>query len=271
MKKLLTILPLAIALFAACGARSDETTPEMAQSLLKVRGFHFTEEDFFKAIRQTDARAVKLFLQAGINPNARSKQGETAMTAAAAYADVPTVKLLAEKADLNERDAPGNMPLFVALKKTRDDIFDFLLDKGADPNSSGTARNAKDQSVLYVAVLREKTDAVKKLLDKGADPNRPDAAGSLPLYEIIVARMPDMEVFRMLMAKTTDVNKQDTDRATLLIYAIKNPRLTAETRREMIKSLLEKGADKNLRDKNGKTALDWAKERKIAEAIEMLK
>ncbi len=269
MKKVLTILLLVIFSFA-CGARSDETTPEMAQSLLKVRGFNFTEDDFFKAIKQADAPAVKLFLQSGINPNARNKQGETAMTVAAAYADVPTVKNLAEKADINERDALGNTPLFNAIKKPRDEIFSYLLEKGADPNSDGTAKNTKNQSVLYVAVLREKTDFIKKLLEKGADPNRPDSDGSLPISDLILAYRPDMEAFRMLMTKMTEVNKQEADGSTLLIFAIKNTRLSADIRREMIKSLLDKGADKNLKDKSGKTALAWAKERKITEAIELL-
>lgn len=270
MKKILTFI-LLIIFSLACGARSDETTPEMAQSLLKVRGFNFTEEEFFKAIKQADAPAVKLFLQSGMNPNVRNKQGETAMTVAAAYSDVPTVKILAEKADINERDGLGNMPLFVALKKPRDDIFDYLLEKGADPNSDGNAKNAKNQSVLYVAVLREKTDIIKKLLEKGADPNRTDEAGSFPISEIILNYQPDMESFRLMLAKMTDVNKQETDGSTLLIYTAKNVRLPVEARREMIKSLLDKGADKKIKNKAGKTALDWAKERKITEAIEMLK
>jgi hypothetical protein len=93
MNKLLIILLLVIFSFA-CGARSDETTPEMAQSLLKMRGFSYTEEDFFKAIKQADAQAVRLFLQAGMNPKARTKPGETTLTYAAANADVPTVKVL---------------------------------------------------------------------------------------------------------------------------------------------------------------------------------
>jgi ankyrin repeat protein len=271
MKKLFAILILA-AFSLACGARSDETTPEMAQSLLKVRGFNFTEDDFFKAIRQADAPAVKLFLQGGMSPNVRNRLGETALTAAAASADVPTVRLLVEyKADINERDPYGNMPLFVALKKPRDEIFDYLLEKGADPNSDGTAKNVKNQSVLYVAVLREKTDAVQKLLEKGADPNRTDAVGSLPISEIVLAYKPDMEAFRMILEKMTDVNKPDVDGSTLLIFAAKNKRLAPEERREMIKSLLDKGADKKIKDKAGKTALEWAKERKIDEAIEMLK
>ncbi|HVE58105.1 MAG TPA: ankyrin repeat domain-containing protein [Pyrinomonadaceae bacterium] len=270
MKKILTLILLVIFSFG-CGPRSDETTPEMAQSLLKVRGFNFTEEEFFKAIKQADAPAVKLFLQSGINPNARTKQGETAMTVAAAYSDVPTLKILTEKADINEHDALGNTPLFVALKKPRDEIFDYLLEKGADPNSDGTAKNAKNQSVLYVAVLRDKTDAVKKLLEKGADPNRTDDAGSLPISEIILTYSPNMEAYKMILEKMTDVNKQEVGGSTLLIYASKNARLYPDVRREIIKSLLEKGADKRIKDKAGKTALDWAKERKITEAIELLK
>ncbi len=272
MKYFFTFLLFAAAIFGltACGARSDETTPEMAQSLLKIRGFNFTEDDFFKAIKQADAPAVKLFLQGGMNPNIKNKQGETVMTMAAAYADVPTVKILAEKADLNERDALGNMPLFAAIKKPRDEIFSYLLEKGADPNSDGNAKNAKNQSVLYVAVLREKTDLIKKLLEKGADPNRADSDGSLPISDLILAYRPDMEAFRLLMEKMTEVNKQEIDGSTLLIFASKNVRLSPEVRREIIKSLLDKGADKNIKDKAGKTALAWAKERKITEAIELL-
>jgi len=270
MKKLLTILFLTVFSWS-CTPRPDVTTPEMAESLLKIRGFHKTDEDFFKAIKQRDARAVKLFLQAGQPANTRSRQGETALTVAAAQSDVATVRHLAETADLNERDASGNMPLFVALKTRREEIFDFLLAKGADPNSSGTAVNARNQSVLYVAVLRRNTETIEKLLAKGADPNRPDDGGSLPLYEFVVSRAPDMRLFRMILEKTSDVNLPDSHQTTLLTYAVKNPLLPDDVRREMIKSLLEKGADAGLKDKYGKTARDWAKERGLTETIEMLR
>lgn len=243
----------------------------MAQILLKIRGYNYADEEFFKSLKQGDAASVKLFLQSGINPNARNSQGETALTYAAAYSDLPTVKNLAEKADLNERDAPGNMPLFVAIKKPRDDIFENLLDNGCDPNSDGNAVNAKHQSALYVAAIRRKSDFIKKLLEKGADPNKADDAGSLPVSELVLSYSPDMEAFRAMLTKMTDVNKQEKDGSTLLIYAAKNARISADKQREIINSLLEKGADKNLKDKPGKTALAWAKERKITEAVEMLK
>lgn len=269
MTKLFTILFL-VALAFGCGPRSDETTPEMAQSLLKVRGFNFTEDDFFKAIRQADAQAVRLFIQAGINTNAR-KLNETPLNVAVANADLPTVKVLLEKADINERDGLGNQPLFVALKKNREELFNFLLEKGADPNSSGTANNIKNQTVIYVAVVNDKTDVIQKLLDKGADPSIADSGGAVPVSEQILASRPNIEVIKMLLDKTKDVNKQETNGSTLLIYAAKNERMPSDTQKEIIKMLLAKGADKSLKDKDGKTALAWAQERKNTAAIEALK
>ena len=270
MKKILTFLLLMI-ISLACGARSNETTPEMAQSLLKIRGFDFTEDEFFKAIKQSDAPAVKLFLQSGINANAKNKTGETALTAAAASADVPTVKILIEKANINERDELGNMPMFVALKKEHYEIFNFLLDNNADVNSSGTAKNTKEQSVLYVAVLLDKTDLIQKLLDKGADPGLTDSGGAMPVSEQILSSRPNIEVIKRLLDKTMDVNKQETSGATLLLYAAKNTRMPPDTQKEIIKLLLDKGADKKLKDKTGKTALDWAKERGNVAAVDLLK
>lgn len=271
MLKFLTII-LSAFLFVSCGARSDDTTPEMAQSLLKFRGYNFTEEDFFKALKQADPPSVKLFFQGGMKANLRNKEGETALTYAAAYGDVPTVKMLVENgADINERDANGNQPLFVAIKKNRDAIFEYLLDKDADPNSTGNTVNAKNQSVLYVAVLRRKRDFIQKLLDKGVDPNLGDDVGSLPLSEVILGFPPDMETFKAILAKMKDVNHQEKNGATLLIYAAKNADLPDDAQREMIRLLLEKGADKSLKDKEGKTALKWAQERKLKAAIDALK
>jgi ankyrin repeat protein len=270
MKKLLTILFLVMMAFG-CGPRSDETTPEMAQSLLKVRGFSYTEEDFFKAIKQPDAQGVRLFLQGGMSPNVKTKQGETALTYAAANSDVPTIKVLLEKADINERDGLGNQPLFVALKKKRDEVFNYLLEAGADPNSSGTAQSIKNQTVLYVALIDNKQEIIQRLLDKGADPGITDSGGAMPVSEQILFSRPDVELVKKLLDKTKDVNKQETNGSTLLIYAAKSQKMPPDTQKEIIKMLLEKGADKKLKDKDGKTALDWAKERKNTAALEALK
>lgn len=267
----LLILILWTLALSACGPRPDETTPEMAQSLLKVRGYNFTEEDFFKSLKQNDAAVVKLFLQAGMDPNVKNKTGQTALTFAAVNSNVPTLKNLIEKADLNLRDGLGNSPLYAALKEKKYENFEFLLDNGASPDSVGKSGNTDNQSVLYIAVLLNETKFVKKLLEKGANPDLADSDGALPISEVIIYSRPNMEIFKMLLEKTKDVNQSEQDGTTLLMHAANNTQMPRENLQEIIKALLERGANKNLKNQKGKTALAIAQEKQNKEAIELLK
>lgn len=255
----------------ACAPRPTETTPEMAQSLLKLRGFNFTEEDFFRALKQSEAANVKLFLQGGIDPNIRNKKGETALTFAVVNSTVETVKTLSEKADLNLRDGTGGMPLYVALKNQKFENFEFLLDQGADPNSTGTAGSTKDQTVLYVAILLNKKAFTRKLLDKGANPDQPDADGAIPIAEHAIATRSDLEVVKMLLEKTQNINQTEKDGMTVLMFLAGNTKIPRDQLKEMMALFLQKGADKSLKNKDGKTALDLAKKANNKEAIELLR
>lgn len=260
----------ALMLFS-CGGRTEETTPEMAQNVLKLRRFKFTEPEFFRAINLEDAVAVRGFLQAGINPNAKNDKGETALNFAIRYKDPKITKVLVEQADLNLRDDNGNTPLFVAIKNKKDDLFDLLLEKGADPNSSGApSEKTKNQTAVYVAILQSRQDLLQKLLDKGADPNIADSAGALPLSEAVLRRDANPTVVKMMLDKGANPNAQETDGVTPLMYAAENKNINPQTRDEIVQMLLEKGADKKIKDKNGKTALDWAKKGGNKETAELL-
>lgn len=255
----------------ACSAGTDENSPEMAQNILKLRGYKFTEPDFFRAMNMEDAVAVKGFLQAGINPNAKNEKGETALTYAILNKDPKITKLLVEKADLNLRDDNGNQPLFVAIKNKKDDLFDLLLEKGADPNSSGApTEKTKNQTAVYVAILLSREDLLQKLLDKGADPNIADSAGALPLSEAVLRRDANPTVVKMMLDKGANPNAQESDGVTPLMYAAENKQINPQTRDEIVKMLLEKGADKTIKDKKGKTAVDWAKQGGNKETAELL-
>lgn len=273
MKFILTsigILLITLTLFA-CGARTDETSPEMAQSVLKMRGYQFTEADFFRAMNMEDAVAVNGFLQAGINPNAKNEKGETALTFSIHYKDPKIAKLLIEKADLNLRDDHGDMPLFLAINNKKDDLFNLLLEKGADPNSSGTeSEKTKNRTALYVAVLFKREDLFTKLLEKGADPNIADSQGALPFAEVVMSRNADPRIVKMFLDKGANPNAQESDKVTPLMYAAENNQINPQTRLEIVKMLLEKGGDKKMKDKDGKTALDWAKQGKNKETVELL-
>ncbi|CAN5869183.1 hypothetical protein BH20ACI4_BH20ACI4_28040 [soil metagenome] len=272
-KTILTSICLFLCLLTvfACGARTDETTPEMAQSILKLRGYKYTEPEFFRAITMEDAVAVRGFLQAGINPNAKNEKGETALTFAVRYKDPKIAKLLVEKADLNLRDDNGNMPLFVAIKNEKKELFDLLLEKGADANSSGAANEkTKNQTALYVAILQGREDLIGKLLNKGADPNIADSTGALPLSEAVLRRDANPRVVKMLLEKGANPNVQESDKVTPLMYAAENKNINPQTRNEIVQMLLDKGADKTIKDKDGKTAVDWAKKGGNKNTVELL-
>lgn len=257
----------------SCNAPTDgnNVSPEMAKNILKIRDYQFTEKDFFRAINFEDDVATNGFLQAGINANAKNEKGESALNFAIRYKDPKIAKILITKADLNFKDDAGNTPLFTAIKYEKEDLFNLLLEKGANPNSAGTANeNTKDQSALYVAIIQAREDLMQKLLEKGADPNLADSRGSLPLSEVVLRRDADPRVVKMLLDKGANPNATEADKTTPLMYVAENNKINPQTRLQIIQMFLDKGADKKLKDDKGKTAVDWAKQGGNKETVEFL-
>ncbi len=257
--------------FTFCGGSAPATmSPEMAQNMLKLRGFDFNEDEFFKAIRLGDAEAIGAFFDAGINPNAKTPLGETSLTFAVKNYDEKTVKALLLKADVNLRDDLGQSALYLALTRKKDDVVKLLLDRGADVNVPGATSTTKNQSPLLVAVANGRKDFIQTFLEKGADPNIADSEGAVPLTEACVENDPNIETIKLLLEKGANVNHQEINGATALFYVASNDRSTSETRIAIAKLLLEKGADKNIKAKNGKSPLDAAREMKNADIIGLL-
>ena len=261
----------AFAFTAACGARSGETTPEMAQSVLKLRGYKVTEAELFRAVRLEDATAVRGFMQAGVSPNVKNEAGETALTFAIETVDPKVTAVLLEKADVNLKDDLGNAPLHLAIEKDKDELIDLILEKNADVNVGGQSGKTKNQTPLYIAVVKGRVDLVKKLLEKGADPNLADSQGALPLTESVVRVNSNPEIVRMLIEKGANVNAQEPNKNTALIFAASNSNIHPKTRREIVELLLKNGADKSIKGDEGKTALDWAKHAGTTDVIPLLK
>jgi ankyrin repeat protein len=75
------------------GTGPDILTPEGAREKIAVLGIPYTIDEFVGCARESDVVAVKLFLTAGMNPNAKDKDGVTALAAAseAGHNDVMAV------------------------------------------------------------------------------------------------------------------------------------------------------------------------------------
>jgi ankyrin repeat protein len=274
MKLKIYFLLLVCLTFAACGGAGDDAppSPEMTKNMLKLRGFEFNADGFFKAIRLNDPVAIKGFFDSGMDPNTKNARGETGLTFAVANAELKTVKAVAEKADVNMQDNLGQSPLHLALSKQKEEIFNYLLDeKNADVNVGGAKEKLRNQTALYLAVTRGREDLVEKLLNKGADPNIADSDGAVPLAEACIGARLTQNIVKMLLAKGANVNHQEKNGATPLIYIAANKQASPEDRRAVAQMLLDAGADKKLKDKDGRTALDWANKQGNKDLADLLK
>lgn len=212
------------------------------------------------------------------------RRQELELVAALEADDLSTVVNMLEEMGVNpdamNADNTANA-LVIAVQKGYDDIVERLLAAGANPN----AVMPNKLTALHVAAAAGQTKIADVLLKAGADPMAQAGNGSTPLHEAVWYRhaetvkvllpayktcnyAPDA---RWLPAPVNMAITQDNPAIVKLIceagYDPNAPRkgddpalITAAKQQnaEMVQCLLSAGADKNLKDKDGKTAADYA-------------
>ena len=105
---ILILVVVLAAMFIACGDIDianegmddgigyDLETPEGARLMLSDLEVPYTIDEFVERARQSDAVAVYLFLMAGMNPEAKDKNGDTALKVAEKAGHEHVVKLFKE-------------------------------------------------------------------------------------------------------------------------------------------------------------------------------
>ena len=211
-----------------------------------------------------DLDKVRLLLEKGANVNAQSKQGRTPLIVAAAHdGNSQTVKLLLDKgADISATDRTKNTPLLVAAHANDTESVRLLLAKGADIN----AKNSFGDTAFMNAASNGNVEVMKLLLAKGTDVNVVDTNdgigvknGPIALGDFtalhFAAPTGGSAAVKLLLDAGAKVNVQDVRGMTPLVLAIGTDRPDID----VIRLLLAKGADKNLKSKDGESAVDWAK------------
>lgn len=136
--------------------------------------------------------------------------------------------LIDKGADINARDAFGNTPLMIFLKKVSNyycnpyisepELMNLLIEKCADIN----AQNNDKVSALRIAVRNNKFRIAKKLIKKGADINQRAEYGDTLAVEIADSRrsgysQKKYNFLKYLLEQGTDINAKDHTGANLLI------------------------------------------------------
>ena len=172
--------------------------------------------------------------------------------------------LLARGAAIDARDNSGTTPLSQAALADNREVAPFLLDRGARLSlpTSGPPTGIP----LSAAAASGNVALVRALLAKGADPNvaSPDVGAKVKNGPLTFARISPIHagvasggpgVVSALIAAGANVNAQEMRGLTPLMIAVATDRPSAP----VIATLLEAGARLEIRDKEGQSAIDWAR------------
>ena len=223
---------------------------------------------------------------------------DTALMFAARDGDLASAQLLvAAGANVNDEDAWGVSAVVLAAHSGFTDVVEFLLEKGANPNSGKAGFTA-----LHEAIMRRDENLVKVLLDHGADANLPvrswtptrrssrdfnfppELTGATPFW--LAARFTEPEVMRLLVKHGADplfvlrsekmvegrgVAWEQRKEATTAVMAAAgmggggSPWTEIERSQreklalEAVQIAVELGVDVNAKNLDGRTALDSAR------------
>jgi ankyrin repeat protein len=205
------------------------------------------------AAQNGDLVMMKLLLERGADINATNQNGWSAFLIAAQAGQVEAARLLLERgAKLHEPDRYGATPLIYAAKTGRLVMVKFLLDCGAKRD----ARDKAGFTALHEAADRGYAEVVEFLISLGAEPNTRSDYPSTPLHNAANGAYTNelcyVAVAKVLLAHDADVNARMLKNQTPL------HRAAIWGHPQIMQVLLENGADPNIRDDDGKTALDLA-------------
>lgn len=196
---------------------------------------------FMYAVLYTDAATLERLIKQGADPNKRNDAGATALMWAALDL-AKTRVLVAHGADVNARSEDARTPLMIAAGRPGGArIVKLLLAQGANPNPN--LNPSAESSPLLEASLAGDAESMQALLDRGAE------VKSIGGFALANAAGADCaKCLDLLVARDLDAMQYTI--ALQLVAVLDNPNLT--------RLMLQHGADVNVPDPTGRTALMYA-------------
>lgn len=174
-------------------------------------------------------------------------------------------RLLKDGARVDARDEDGRTALVAAAYGNHLQVAELLVEAGADVN----AKDDTEQSAYLISTSEVGDDPrlLRLTLENGADVEILDSYNGTGL--IRAAERGHVEIVRELLKTDVDVNHVNNLDWTALLEAIVLGD-GGEQHTEVVRLLVEAGADVNLADGNGVTPLEHAREQDFEEIAELL-
>ena len=150
--------------------------------------------------------------------------------------------------DLNTRNEKGEPALIVALREDSLKVADFLL---TQRSVKVELRNGQGESALMMAAIKGHVRQARRLIERGAEVNK---TGWTPLHYAASRAEPDsVGMARLLLEHHAYIDAESPNRSTPLMLA------AMYGHADVVRLLLEEGADPSLRNEQGLTAVDFAR------------
>jgi ankyrin repeat protein len=257
------------------GMAIKQNRPDLVRLLLDAgaspNGGDLEQIGLATAIDKNNLPILQMLLDAGADPNAGMEDDYRAIMQAALYGNLEMVKLLvAYGADVSAW-SEGETAIMSAARGQHQAIYDYLYPlvdaetrRYADQHGQKELENARKRQTrlankigekLGKAALYGKLAQVQKLLASGADPNIITACGKSPF--MLATMYGHKNVMSAILEAGADPNlagdEEYDEGMTALMHIASNSLVS--NRAEVIKFLVEHGANVDLQNDKGKTAL----------------
>lgn len=189
--------------------------------------------DFIK--RLSDPHIINKDLKSLLHISAEEKQIEISRN------------LLDSGLNINQKDKLGRTPFAIACSKKDKNLINLFLDYRPNVNTQDELGNTPLHNAISAPQILE------ILLDKGANPYIKNSIGLPVLHEAAV----NLDILEFLLKKGVSPDSINNEEQTLLHKA------SMEENKNLADILFKHGAERNFRDKNGKTPLFYVKNKNI--------
>ncbi len=203
-----------------------------------------------EATDRSELEVVQYLVTQGVNLDLQNGSNNSALHSAAMDVNVDIVKILVEggaNKDLQNNDK--ETPLILALQDEDEEIISYLIEQGVNMD----LQDVQGETALTYAIMMENEEIIPSLIAAKANVNIKDVNGETAIFKTY-----DADTLTMLINAGATVDTQDNDGWTRLIHAARSGD------EDIVKILLEAGADTTIQSASGETALDFANKKYYA-------
>ena len=231
-----------------------------------VEARQFLNQQLLDVAKKGDKKALYTLIENGADLNIKDNEGRTALIWASIKENFEIVKLLVENgADLDIKDNEGKTALIWASIKENFKIVKFLVENGADLDIQDNSGRTFFRIAIQISSPNKNNyiDLIKKH-GVGSQVFIEVKQFQLSQQLIDATKEGDKEALNTLLVKGADLNIKDNEGKTALIWAVEKENL------EIVQILVGNKADLNIQDDSGRTALIWAVKKENLEIVQIL-